>query len=55
MSGKEDKFDKYDEMGQLPGGYDVNLARETALQHAREALSKVQPWLQGHSLIWEVD
>lgn len=55
MGGKEDKFDKYDEMGQLPGGYDVNLARETALQHAREALPKQEVWLVGLSLVWEVE
>lgn len=54
MGGKEDKFDKYDEMGQLVGGYDVNLAREKALQHAKDKLSKNKVWLQGLALIWEI-
>ena len=54
MSGKEDKFDKYDEMGQLPGGYDVALAREAALKHAREQLSKEKNWLREAQLEWEI-
>lgn len=54
MGGKEDKFGKYDEMGQLSGGYDVFLARETAFKHARSQLSKEKSWLQGLSLEWEI-
>lgn len=54
MGGKEDKFDKFDEMGQLPGGYDVSLARQKALEHARERLSKEKDWLQGVQLEWEI-
>lgn len=54
MGEKEDKFDKYDEMGQLLGGYDVNLARKTALEHARENLPKEDSWLGNSPLAWEI-
>ena len=55
MGGKEDKFDKFDEMGQLPGGYDVALARQKALDHAKEHLAYDVSWLQGFSLTWEIE
>ena len=55
MGGKEDKFDKYDEMGQLAGGYDVNLAREAALRHAREQLLQEEEWIAEPNLTWEVE
>lgn len=54
MGSKEDKFDKFDEMGQLPGGYDVSLARQKALEHARKDLSDTTNWLRGLSLLWEI-
>ena len=55
MGGKEDKFDKFDEMGQLPGGYDEDIARQKALEHAMGHLSEDEDWLQGVPLAWEVE
>ena len=55
MGEKEDKFDKYDEMGQLSGGYDEDIARQKVLEHATEHLSEGEKWLQGVPLAWEVE
>ena len=55
MGGQEEnKSDKFDEMGQLPGGYDVDIARERALNHAKGELPQRKAWLQGLSLEWEI-
>ena len=54
MGGKEDKFDRFDDKAELIG-YDVALAREKAIEHAREFLSSTTAWLKGLSLVWEIE
>ncbi len=52
MGGKKDRFDEY---GQLAGGYDVAIAREKALEHAQTQLPEQYGWLKGLELYWEIE
>lgn len=53
---REPKKDKFDEFGQIVGGYDLGLARGFALEHAKKTIGEsVGDGEDRRSLIWNIE